>query len=60
MMFLNSTMSTLPQWNSSMFIRTKSDSTGYLTQRTKVIQSTKISAYIEDLVRNNALTKTEC
>lgn len=58
--FLMDTVSALPSYGSTLFMRQKSDSTGYLANKQKVIQSAKIKGYIEDLIKTEQLIKTEC
>lgn len=58
--FLNDSVGNLKGYNSTLFIPIKSDSTGYLDSKIKIIQSTKISKFIEKLVKDGILIETEC
>lgn len=58
--FLNDTVGNLKGYNSTLFMPIKSDSTGYLDSKAKIIQSTKISAFIEKMVKDGVLIETEC
>jgi len=59
-MFLSDTISTLPSYNSTLFMKQSRDTTGYLEQKTKVIRSVNISAFIRSLITNKKLIETEC
>ena len=58
--FLHSTISTIPTYGSNILMPIKSDSTGFLTYKEKIIQSSKVSNFIQKLVKDNLLTETEC
>lgn len=58
--FLNDSVGNLKRYNSTLFMPIKSDSTGYLDSKIKIIQSTKISKFIEKLVKDGILIETEC
>lgn len=61
MLFMKDTISSITSYDSTLFIKRKADSTGYLSEKTKSIQSAKIAKYIEEeMVAKNALKKVEC
>lgn len=60
MSFVTDTVSTLPGKNSTIFIKQKADSTGYIQEKRKSIQSTKISAWLQHQVSIGALEQTTC
>ena len=60
LMFLSDTISALPSYNSTLFMKQSRDTTGYLEQKTKVIRSVNISAFIKSLITNKKLIETEC
>lgn len=60
--FLKDTISDLPGRNSTLFMRKSSDGNGYIAQRNKIVQSVKVSNYIQKLLGtlNSPLIETEC
>lgn len=60
MSFVTDTVSTLPGKNSTIFMKQKADSTGYIQEKRKSIQSTKISAWLQHQVSIGALEQTTC
>lgn len=60
MSFIQDTVSTLPGKNSTLFMKQQADSTGYIKEKHKSIQSAKITTWLQDLVKKGALTETEC
>lgn len=60
MSFVTDTVSTLPGKNSTIFMKQKADSTGYIQEKRKSIQSTKISAWLQQQVSIGTLEQTTC
>lgn len=58
--FLSDSISMLPTYQSTLFLKQSNDSTGYLNSKTKIIESHKISNYIQNMIKTNLLTQTEC
>jgi hypothetical protein len=60
-LFMKDTISSITSYNSTLFMKRKADSTGYLSEKTKSIQSAKSAKYIEEeMVAKNALKKVDC
>ena len=58
--FLSDSISSLPGYNSTLFMRQSTDSTGYLESKTKIIRSIDITNWIEKLIQENIITATTC
>lgn len=58
--FLSDSISMLPTYQSTLFLKQSNDSTGYLNSKAKIIESHKISNYIQNMIKTNLLTQTEC
>ena len=50
----------LPTYNSTLFVKTENDSTGYLSQKEKIIRSVRLTSYIESLIAAKTLKEVEC
>ena len=58
--FLSDSIATLPGYGSTLFMKPKADSTGYLEQQDKVIKNIQLSKYIASLIQSGYLKETEC
>lgn len=58
--FLGFTIAELVTTNSPIFIKAQMQTTGYLENRLKVIESAKITKFLEKMVADKLLEKTEC
>ena len=58
--FLSDSIAALPGYGSTLFMKPKADSTGYLEQQDKVIKNIQLSKYIASLIQSGYLKETEC
>lgn len=58
--FLSDSIATLPGYGSTLFMKHKADSTGYLEQQDKVTKNIQLSKYIASLIQSGYLKETEC
>lgn len=58
--FLGNMISSLPAFNSSILPKPKRDTTGYMQQKLKVIDATRIAAFIKDSIAKQLITEVEC
>lgn len=58
--FLSDTIADLPSYDSTLFMKAKRSSTGFLDRKTDVVRSNHIVNYLAELVQDKKLKQVEC